>query len=587
MAAVLWVALIAAPHLSGRASVLDDLDARLLDLRLRSFGAIAPSGDVVLVAIDDDAMAARSGSGSPRVWLAGIVAAIADARPGALAVDVLFADPGPPEADIALAGALARVPAVIAAAGRFEDGPARPGLPQARDTLWPQPGIAGAARVGMVNVVTDRSGTPRHLPLLVLTERGLQPSLALQAVSLFEQVPPRFDETTLRLGARELPLDLGLHLPLRLVGPAGTIPTIPAAEIADASQRLKGKLVVLGFTASALGDRFATPFDASLPGAELLAGAMSQLLGAGPLRRDAQVRRWDAALAGTVAALCTGAVILMPLSTGLPLALALVLAALGAVWLAFAQGLWLNAALLLAGAGPPLLLAGIGRYAVERRAAARAGRAVQTLKRFQSPVLAELIAGDPGFLRQPETRDLVVLFVDLAGFTRLSQALGPEGTETFLKGFHHLVTDAVHGQGGAVLNFMGDGALAVFGLTGTGGDSAAGALAAGFALIDSAPHLGRAQGLAEPPGLRVGIHAGPVILSRLGDETQQQISVSGDTVNLASRLMEIAKAEGAILAASAPVAEAGRTAGLRAPDALRTLPVRGRAGEVDVALWRL
>lgn len=584
---MLWVALIAAPHLSGRESVLDGFEARLLDLRLRSFGAIAPSGDVVLVAIDDDALAARSGSGNERVWLAGIVAAIADARPAALAVDVLFADPGPPEADLALAVALARVPSVIAAAGRFDDGPARPGLPQARDTLWPQPGIAGAARVGMVNIVTDRSATPRHLPLLVLTERGLQPSLVLQAVSLFEQVPPRFDETTLRLGARALPLDLGLHLPLRLVGPAGTMPTIPAAEIAAEFQRLEGKLVVLGYTASALGDRFPTPFDASLPGVELLAGAMSQLLGAGPLRRDAQVRLWDVALAGTVAALCTGTVILLPLSTGLPLALALVMAALGAVWIAFAQGLWLSAALLLAGAGPPLLLAGIGRYAVERRSAARAGRAVQALKRFQSPVLAELIAGDPGFLRRPETRDLVVLFVDLAGFTRLSQALGPEGTETFLKGFHHLVTDTVHGQGGAVLNFMGDGALAVFGLTGQGGDLAAGALAAGFALIDSAPRLGREQGLAEPPGLRVGIHAGPVILSRLGDETQQQISVSGDTVNLASRLMEIAKTEGAILAASAPVAEAGRSAGLRAPDALRTLPVRGRAGEVDVALWRL
>ncbi len=500
---MLWVALIAAPHLSGRESVLDGLEARLLDLRLRSFGAIAPSEDVVIVAIDDDALAARSGSGNERIWLAGIVAAIADARPGALAVDVLFADPGPPEADLALAVALARVPSVIAAAGRFDDGPARPGLPQARDTLWPQPGIAGAARVGMVNFVTDRSGTPRHLPLLVLTERGLQPSLVLQAVSLFEQVPPRFDESTLRLDARALPLDLGLHLPLRLVGPAGTMPTIPAAEIAAESQRLEGKLVVLGYTASALGDRFPTPFDASLPGVELLAGAMSQLLGAGPLRRDAQIRLWDAALAGTVAALCTGAVILLPLSTGLPLALALVMAALGAVWIAFAQGLWLSAALLLAGAGPPLLLAGIGRYAVERRSAARAGRAVQALKRFQSPVLAELIAGDPGFLRRPETRDLVVLFVDLAGFTRLSQALGPEGTETFLKGFHHLVTDTVHGQGGAVLNFMGDGALAVFGLTGQGGDPAAGALAAGFALVElgAAPGPGAGtRGAAWPQG---------------------------------------------------------------------------------------
>ena len=42
-------------------------------------------------------------------------------------------------------------------------------------------------------------------------------------------------------------------------------------------------------------------------------------------------------------------------------------------------------------------------------------------------------------------------------------------------------------------------------------------------------------------GIRLGAHLGPVVVSRLGPETHQHITATGDTVNVASRLMEVAK----------------------------------------------
>jgi adenylate cyclase len=86
--------------------------------------------------------------------------------------------------------------------------------------------------------------------------------------------------------------------------------------------------------------------------------------------------------------------------------------------------------------------------------------------------------------------------------------------------------------------------------------------------------------------LRIGLHHGPVVVSRLGHDTHQQITIAGDSVNLASRLMEVAKQETATIAASAALVAAMAMPPSPAPDARRTVPIRGRSGEVEVALWR-
>ena len=88
-----------------------------------------------------------------------------------------------------------------------------------------------------------------------------------------------------------------------------------------------------------------------------------------------------------------------------------------------------------------------------------------------------------------------------------------------------------------------------------------------------------------PLGCRIGIHFGPVVLSRLGDDRQQQVSVTGDSVNLASRLMEIAKAQGASIVATADVLSALNARPERDAAEIKTVEVRGRAGNVDVHLW--
>ena len=90
-----------------------------------------------------------------------------------------------------------------------------------------------------------------------------------------------------------------------------------------------------------------------------------------------------------------------------------------------------------------------------------------------------------------------------------------------------------------------------------------------------------------PFRISVGIHYGPVIVARLGGPTQAQLSTSGDTVNVASRLENLTREHRAAIAISGEVYEAVKTAGqgelLEGFELLATHSVRGRVGRL--AIW--
>jgi adenylate cyclase len=586
--AAVWVAFLAVPHLGGWRSPLDALEATLADLRLLMAGPTTAPADVVIVAIDD-ATLAETGVGFPlpRARLADIIRNITAAGPKALAVDILLLDAKDGATDAALAEALARTPSVIAAAGRFTDARNVAGLPQTTSELWPQPVFANAASVGLVNIVTDSSGAPRHIPLLYFTSHGLQPSLVLQAAALYLGAQPEIAIDQMRIGTRAIPTDFGFHLPLRSIGPTGSVRTVPARDFLSPTDNkaLTSKVAVLGFTASAVGDRFVTPFDPVTPGVEVLAGAIGQLIGNGGLQRTAAIRNWDVAATGTLAVGGAIAVAYLPVSFGVSAAAGALALWLGAVCLLCAEGYWFSAALPLAGSLPPVIGVSLARHLYERRQAWRSRRAAEMLRQFHPPALGDRIAHDPAFLREPVTQHLAIVFVDLAGFTQMSEALGLTATRDLLKRFHSCVAHEVEACSGVVLNYMGDGAMAAFGLPEPHQGDADNALKAAFALVAAVHGLTLPTDRTSGSVVRVGLHFGPAVVSRLGHETHQQISISGDSVNLTSRLLEVAKVEAATIAASSDLLSAMTSAAEPAPDDRRTVSIRGRTARVEVALW--
>jgi adenylate cyclase len=237
---------------------------------------------------------------------------------------------------------------------------------------------------------------------------------------------------------------------------------------------------------------------------------------------------------------------------------------------AFTQGIWLSAALPLAVAVPPVMLFGLAQIWLDRGRAQHFARRAELLQRFQAPALTRMLARDPDFLSTPVRQDAAIVFIDISGFTGLSETLGPDAVRDLLDGFYEMVETEATACGGTITSFMGDGAMIVFGLPGAErGDAATGSRV----------------------GFKIGAHFGLVVASRMGSEGHhQQMTATGDTVNVASRLMEVAAARGAEVALSDDLLRAaGDAAAVRATGSLEgptQVAIRGRAGGLFVWYWR-
>jgi len=599
----IWGALLAVPHWRGESSVLDRLEAPLTDLRFLLQGQRSAPESVTIVAVDDDTVRETGSYPLPRATMARLVRTIADQRPKVVALDFLFVDAGPPDGDRLLQEALHEAPAVLAAAAVFgsprqavsPDADGLEGVPVAHQELLPLKVLAEAAAVGMVNVATDRAGTPRHVPLLIRSEGRLVSSFPLRAASVALRQDPSIQPNGIAFGERFLSTDTGYALPLRFYGPRGAIPTIGARHVLAgglAAGSLRDRVVVIGATVTGGGDVFPTPFDPILPGVEVLATAISHLVEGDGLVRDWRARTVDGAAA-----------------IGLPMVLVLLLAwhrsTMGYVlisgaallWIgftiaAFFDGFWLSASLPLAAAGPPAILFGALRLWLDRRRAETLEAEHGTLRRFQPPSLAERLSRDPDFLAEPVQQEAAVVFVDLSGFTGLSETLAPTETRRLLKDFHSLVDEQAVSRHGLVASFMGDGAMILFGLPEAGPQDVCHAVEVCVGLcsriaawLESLP-----EPLASRLGFKIGAHCGPIVASRLGGGSHQHITAIGDTVNVASRLMEVAAVHDAEVALSDHLFRAAGSAcsvfDTGFLEGAFDSAIRGRSGSVSIWLWR-
>lgn len=141
---------------------------------------------------------------------------------------------------------------------------------------------------------------------------------------------------------------------------------------------------------------------------------------------------------------------------------------------------------------------------------------------------------------------------------------------------------------GLVLKFMGDGAVIGFGLPDTRPNDEENAMRCAFAPTLEARAWFAGTGLSgEANTVQVGAPSGPVALSHLGHEDQQQITVTGDCVNVASWLMEVGKGFEAAVTASTTLTDTGQLtfAELALAPHIKTVSIRGRQEAMMVGVW--
>lgn len=137
----------------------------------------------------------------------------------------------------------------------------------------------------------------------------------------------------------------------------------------------------------------------------------------------------------------------------------------------------------------------------------------------------------------PEERRLVtVLFGDVVGSTSLGESLDAEDMRTLLSRFYAIATEVVAEHGGTLEKFIGDAAMAIFGLAQAHDDDARRALDAAIALRD---RVREEAFLGERLPIRIGLNTGEVVATR--DLERSDFLVTGDAVNVAARLQQAAE----------------------------------------------
>ncbi len=591
-------------HWNGDVQFLDRAEAALTDLRMLARGEKAAPGLVTIVAIDDDTVARQGGYPLPRAELAAIVDAIARLEPRVVAIDLLLLDHGSDDGDAALALALERRPAVIASAAVFPsatqlmeatvDSPlAR--LPQADKFLLPLQAFADHAAVGVVNLTTDRSGTPRGVPMLFRTAGQSRIVVPVAGRCTGDRRRAGIETDSLSLGQRKIRTDIDHVVPLAYYGRHGTIRTISAAAVLNgdiAPDAVRDRIVVIGATVTGGGDVFATPFDPVMPGVEIIATSIANLMTGDGLVRDRTTRLADAIIAIALTLLLVGLLAWRRNAIGL-----VSVVIVPAIWLAgnfaaFSHGIWLSAALPVAAAGPPAILFGAVQLWLNRRRAQYFAMKSDLLQQFQAPALRKWLTRNPDFLLEPVHQDAAIIFIDLSGFTSLSETLGMDAVLAMLNDFHTLVDREVVARGGVITSFLGDGAMILFGLPESTADDARNAALCCVDLCNQAERwiASLPRSIASRTGFKIGAHFGPIVASRLGGGSYQHITATGDSVNVASRLMEVAARQSVALALSDDLLRrAGRECALFEFGVLtgpRETRIRGRSRALSVWLWR-
>jgi class 3 adenylate cyclase len=155
-------------------------------------------------------------------------------------------------------------------------------------------------------------------------------------------------------------------------------------------------------------------------------------------------------------------------------------------------------------------------------------------------------------IAEGERRLATILFVDLVNFTTLADQRKPEEIMQMIKRVTRLFTDPVEQYGGSVIQFRGDGILALFGVPVERQDDAVRAVQASLEMQSNLDSVGTEIGAQYSTDLaaRIGLNTGVIVVGEMGNPRHAIHTAMGDAVNLAERMQRLAEPGGIVMSES-------------------------------------
>jgi adenylate cyclase len=605
---------IAAVAIAVRALGLAPVEAISLgtiDMFQRAVPRPAPETPVLVVDIDEQSLRTLGQWPWPRTVLADLTDKLTAAGVAAIGFDLIFPEPDRtspqrllptlfsgevpadiarlmselPDHDAAFAAAIARGRVVIGsvpgdAAGTDQpkrkagfafagDNPLRFVPSYARAVVSLPQLEAAAVGIGSLDEDPDWDGLIRRMRLLERVNGSAYPTfpaevlrVALGAKGYLGRAAGASGEcnfgtasglVALRIGRLIVPTDAAgrLWIGYRPIDPDRWV---SAASVIDGTldlARLKDRIVLVGSSAAGLNDLRATPVGATVPGVEVHAQVIDQVL------QDWFLTRPDWALGAELIFIGISALMLavslprLGVVTAGALAVFALLAAWGGSWWVYR-----SPHLLLDPAYPSLVILLVyGSSTVQGYLRSEQARREikRTFSRLMAPALVEQLAAHPEQLMLGgENREMTILFSDIRGFTSIAEGLGPQELTTFMNAFLHPMSEVVMAHDGVIDKYIGDCIMAFWNAPLPDPRHAANAVAATkemrvTLLALNAERERRAAADRQPfkpIRIGIGINTGECCVGNMGSHRRMEYTVLGDSVNLASRLEGASKTYG-------------------------------------------
>lgn len=419
-----------------------------------------------------------------------------------------------------------------------------------------------AAGRGVFSVAEDRlDGIVRRVSMAVASPNGIFPSLSLESIRVHLGARNVIVETDPNDGLQRIilqklrPVRENIEIDVDRNARIWVYYTpnreykanyVPAAAVlgdrVDRS-RFEGKIALIGTSSQGLFDVRATPLDPVLPGVEVHANIIENVLNGTQLTRPAVADGYE-----VLAAIVIG--IMMIIVTPL-------LGARISMWfftISTAFVIWFcwnaySTRLELWDPGFPIMVAilfyGFLTYAAFIREEAQRKQVRSAFGQYLSPDLVKKLADDPDQLALGgEMREMTFMFCDVRGFTSISELFDAQGLTRLINRFLTPMTNLILANSGTIDKYMGDCIMAFWNAPLLDEDHARDACQAALLMIDDLKVLNdelEREAIEEerehrPIMIGIGLNSGEACVGNMGSEQRFDYSVLGDNVNLASRL---------------------------------------------------